>query len=187
MSPRNICYDTEFLEDGLTIELISIGITSDDRRDYYAVNADVDFKRVRENDWLWANVVPHLPTTKQNWDDPNAGRAVTELDTKSALVKPKWVIANEVRDFITAPIAEGDSPRLWAYYGAYDHVALAQLFGPMIVLPEGIPMWTHELMQLLESVPADFRKPIQTSEHDALADARWNMRLLQKLLEATAP
>ncbi len=183
MSPRHFCYDTEFLEDGHTIELISIGIVCDDRREYYAVNADCDFRRVRDDDWLWANVVPHLPTTKTSWDDPKVGRAVTELDRRSSLVKPKWVIANEVRDFITSVIPEGDDPKLWAYYGAYDHVALAQLFGKMIDLPDGIPMWTHELMQLLETVEADFVKPRQSvNEHDALADACWNMRLLRAVM-----
>src|SRR4051812_11038169 len=30
-------YDTEFLEDGQTIELISIGIVAEDGREYYAV------------------------------------------------------------------------------------------------------------------------------------------------------
>ena len=30
-------------------------------------------------------------------------------------------------------------------YGAYDHVALAQLSGPMVLLPDGVPMWTNDL------------------------------------------
>ena len=172
------CYDTEFLEDGATIDLISIGIACEDGREYYAANVDCDFDRVAEHDWLWANVVPHLPTNKSDWDDPNFGRKVTWLDRKSALVKPKWVIANEVRDFL---LAAGE-PELWAYYGAYDHVALAQLYGPMIDLPDGLPMWTHELMQLLEAAPPGFVKPDQDGdEHNALADARWNLKLLNAL------
>ena len=40
------CYDTEFLDDGNTIELISIGIVCEDGREYYAVNADCNFGRV---------------------------------------------------------------------------------------------------------------------------------------------
>ena len=35
-------YDTEFIEDGETIELISIGIVGDDGREYYAVSTDFD-------------------------------------------------------------------------------------------------------------------------------------------------
>ena len=31
-------YDTEFIEDGSTIELISIGVVAEDGREYYAVS-----------------------------------------------------------------------------------------------------------------------------------------------------
>ena len=36
-------YDTEFLEDGETIDLISIGIVAEDGREYYAVNLNADW------------------------------------------------------------------------------------------------------------------------------------------------
>lgn len=35
--------DTEFIEDGVTIDLISIGIVSDDGREFYACNRDAHF------------------------------------------------------------------------------------------------------------------------------------------------
>lgn len=178
------CYDTEFLEDGNTIELISIGIVCGDGREYYAVNADMPVDRIVEHKWLKENVWPHLPI-QWNGDHPTV-----YLDTKSALVKPKWVIANEVRDFLVGDVkpmgkrdgvpfyASEELPELWAYFGAYDHVALAQLWGTMMQFPDLIPMWTHELMQLIESLPK-FEKPVQDGdEHNALADARWNYKLL---------
>ncbi|WP_100458737.1 3'-5' exoribonuclease [Mycobacteroides abscessus] len=56
------CYDTEFLEDGRTIDLISIGIVCEDGREYYAVNSEADWDRIRKDDWLMDNVVRHLPT-----------------------------------------------------------------------------------------------------------------------------
>jgi len=180
------CYDTEFLEDGSTIDLISIGIVCEDGREYYAVNVDCDFARICNDDWLWANVVPHLPTTKTDWDDPIRGRfGDTRLDLRAAAVKPKWVIANEVREFMVGDIADSDEaiaeamlPELWAYYGAYDHIALMQLWGPMINHPRFIPMWTHDLMQLIEPL-AGFENPVQSvDEHNALADARWNYSVL---------
>lgn len=166
------CYDTEFLDNGSTIELISIGIVCEDGREYYAVNADMDTKRITASHWLMEHVVPQLPLSGKIWRD--MGQVFWHLDTRSALVKPKLSIANEVRDFL---LANGE-PELWAYYAAYDHVALAQLWGPMMWLPKGIPMWTHDLMQLIEPLDG-FEKPAQEgNEHNALADARWNMRLL---------
>lgn len=179
MSPRHFCYDTEFLEDGRTIDLISIGIVCDDGREYYAVNSDMPVDRITGDDWLKANVWPHLPI-QWNGDHPTI-----YLDLHSSLVKPKWVIANEVREFILEPVRSGDSPFLWAYYGAYDHVALAQLFGKMIHLPDGIPMFTHELKQLMETMPGTWQPPAQDeSEHHALADARWNMSVLKAIQKA---
>jgi len=186
------CYDTEFLEDGHTIDLISIGIVCEDGREYYAVNSDCDFTRIKENDWLVRKVVAHLPVDSPKSlaeyikhpsnSYPKPSIKYLDLDRTSSKVKPKWVIANEVRDFMLAGVElTGPSiylPELWAYYGAYDHVALAQLWGQMIALPKGIPMWTHDLMQLIEGIP-DFKKPAQDGdEHNALADARWNYQLL---------
>lgn len=39
-------YDTEFIEDGKTIDLISIGIVAEDGLEYYAVNLDAPWKRI---------------------------------------------------------------------------------------------------------------------------------------------
>ena len=58
-------YDCEFLEDGKTIEPISIGIVCEDGREYYAVFDEIATdplnKRICEHKWLMENVVPHLP------------------------------------------------------------------------------------------------------------------------------
>ncbi|MGQ9348927.1 3'-5' exoribonuclease domain-containing protein [Mycolicibacterium gilvum] len=185
MSPRNYCYDTEFLEDGETINLISIGIVCDDGREYYAVNSDADWDRIENDDWLMTNVVPHLPMRPGKPPYKFEGLAwIWGLDRSSVLIKPKWLIANEVREFILESVKFGDNPRLWAYYGAYDHVALAQLFGKMIHLPDGIPMFTHELKQLMEEMPRTWVPPVHEDEHDALADARWNMKVLKAIQKA---
>jgi hypothetical protein len=56
----NVCYDTEFLEDGETIELISIGMVAEDGYEYYAVNRDMPERRIRRHPWLMENVVPNV-------------------------------------------------------------------------------------------------------------------------------
>src|ERR1035437_4274356 len=58
-----IFYDCEFLEDGRTIDLISIGLAADDGREYYAVASDARWDRIRKHAWLVRNVVPYLPVT----------------------------------------------------------------------------------------------------------------------------
>ena len=51
--------DTEFYEDGRTIDLISIALVTTDGRELYAVSRDAELHRV--SDWVRENVLPHLP------------------------------------------------------------------------------------------------------------------------------
>lgn len=209
-SPIRYFYDTEFVENGHTIDLVSFGmiavpdwaiadagygaaadlpiaerVVACGLRTYYAVNADVDLDALKGNDWLVRNVLPHLPVTARKALDaylanppnrhPRPGIGVVDLDRTATVVKPKQVIANEVRDFILAPLEGNENdPRieLWADYAAYDHVALAQLWGRMVDLPGGIPMYTNDLQQLAARLGSGW-KPDQAPEdaHSALADA----------------
>lgn len=155
-------YDTEFLEDGRGIDLISIGIVAEDGREYYAVNANADWSRIERHEWLTANVVPQLPVVRH--DDG----VIESIDFADPAVKHPKVIASEVAEFILATEGEHE---LWADYGAYDHVVLCQLWGPMIALPAGVPMFTHDLQQLWRFSGRP-ELPAQVDEHNALADAR---------------
>lgn len=175
-------YDLEFHDDGKTIDPISIGIVTDDGREYYAVNADADWPRIRDHAWLMANVVPHLP--------PAALRLIHGVGGSAShpVVKQRWQIAHEVSEFIRAGGEDRDGHQLFAYYGAYDHVALAQLWGPMISLPPWVPMFSHDLKSMeegLRSVDFPASRPAQGDEHHALADARWNMAYWHAQIEAS--
>ncbi|MER6832697.1 3'-5' exoribonuclease [Streptomyces cellulosae] len=166
-----IDYDLEFLEDGRTIELISIGMVCDDGRQYYAVNRDMPVRKIRKHKWLMENVVPHLP--KGQGDMRNSMSKRWLFHYGDPRVKSHKVIADEVMEFIRAA---GPDVELWANYGAYDHVCLAQLWGRMIDLPEGVPMFTHDIQQERSRLGLRWDElPQQESgEHNALADARHN-------------
>lgn len=175
-----IYYDTEFREDGRVIDLISIALVAEDGREYYAVNREMPIRKIRKHPWLMANVVPGLPQPRgdrvihmpQSWLFDYTHPAVRYLDS----------IASGVRRFIEAT----PEPELWAWYGAYDHVALAQLWGPMDVLPGVIPMWTNDLRQEAHRL-GNPDLPQQTlGVHNALADARHNMLLGQALARVEA-
>lgn len=189
-------YDSEFLDTGTTIELISIGIVAEDGREYYGVNSEMPEKEISNNRWLCENVVPHLPLSGRDKvvHRHDSGSYYWSLDMKSTLVKPKWVIANEVREFILTPqpypqsglvLPEDFPTELWAYYSAYDHVVLAQLWGRMIDPPKGIPMWTHDLMQLWETAGRPDKPKESEDQHNALADARWNRDLYRTCMRVT--
>ena len=179
-----VFYDTEFREDGRTIDLLSIGIVRETGESYYAVVSDADWDAVRKDRWLLDNVWPGMPTRGLTTKLVTVGRNVERrvdhagaLDTASSLVKPKWVIANEVRDFLT----ETPNLELWAWYAAYDHVALAQLWGRMIRIPKGIPMWTNDLRQEAERLGNPPLPQQEEGVHNALADARHNLVRAQAL------
>lgn len=175
-----VFYDTEFLEDGRTIDLISIGMVAEDGRELYLVNDAVGSRplheRICNHKWLMGNVVRSLPLAPRP-DPISIAEALSTLfsptaqftlDMDHVAVVPTRVIRNQVRQFIL------DTPdvELWADYGAYDHVVLAQLWGPMVKLPDGIPMWTHDLRHLVEQHP-NVELPEQVDgHHNALADAR---------------
>lgn len=178
-----IFYDTEFLEDGHTIDLISIGMVAEDGREYYAVTyGEWWLRRIGEHDWLLANVAPSLPVKVDPVPTRGAGTwnyVTWDRDHPDwPHVKSRKAIADEVRDFIQAT----PDPELWAWYAAYDHVALCQLWGPMIALPKGVPMWTNDLKQ--EAFKAgDPQMPKQDGgEHNALADAR-HVQAMAKFLD----
>jgi hypothetical protein len=171
-----IFYDTEFIEDGRTIDLISIGMVAEDGRELYCIAEEIAedplYDRIKGHNWLMENVVVHLPLKTRYDGKPHieirpAGHFGLDLD--DSRIMPRRMIRNAVREFI----AETPDPELWAWYGAYDHVVYAQLFGRMLDLPDGFPMWTNDLKQEVVRRGNPQLPEQSDGEHNALADARW--------------
>lgn len=59
-----IFFDTEFIEDGKTIDLISIGMVRDDGEELYLENRECNLSRA--SPWVTENVLPYL--TGDKWD-----------------------------------------------------------------------------------------------------------------------
>lgn len=161
---NRVWYDTEFLERGHQhgLELLSIGAVREDGAEYYAVVLDADWDAVRDHEWLMENVVPSLPGM---WLDGS-----WHLDASHPSVKFRDTIAKELEVFLLA----NGKPELWAWYSAYDHVALCQLWGRMIGLPKGIPMWTNDLRQEQHRLGNPELPEQPSGFHNALMDARHN-------------
>ena len=115
---------------------------------------------------------------------------------------------NNVYEITTNKLYGGDvvektAPEFYGYYSDYDWVVFCWLFGKMIDLPKGFPMYCIDLKQTLDekinnyhvkvgTIKKDFNStlndiksfdsyPKQTNEHHALADARWNKQLYEFL------
>jgi hypothetical protein len=181
-----IFYDTEFIEDGKTIALISLGMIREDTgAELYLVNRDMPTRRIRKHQWLMDNVVRSLP--KAHGDRRLTMPKRWLFDYAAPVVKRHKRIADEVAAFIQGT----PDVQLWAWYGAYDHVALCQLWGPMTALPAGVPMFTNDLKQEATRLGmTDDDLPQQPNGvHNALADARHNLVRAVALdgLRATVP
>ena len=147
-------FDTEFIEDGRTIDLISIGMKGEDGREFYACNLDCDLSKA--NEWVKENVFPHLPSAAMHPD--------------------LWLHKGQIKEAVLGFAPPDEKPEFWAYFADYDWVVFCQLFGLMIDLPDGYPMWCRDLKQLMAhfQIKKEHLPPSPDNKHDALADACWN-------------
>ena len=205
-------FDTEFLEGQQkklfgktkpTIDLISIGIVSEDGRSYYAIHKDFNLKeawnrwqpRTGQGDrnrlqpreyWLRENVLRKIyeqlfkmyAEQVEEYERHRvvyAVKGVTEFNYKNM----KWLlkrfgrdsrfIANDICGFIYGDDCSGSGmmsafemaikyeisdktkePEFYAYYADYDWVVFCWLFGNMMSLPKGFPMYCRDLKQMLD-------------------------------------
>ncbi|MDJ0723726.1 MAG: 3'-5' exoribonuclease [Prochloraceae cyanobacterium] len=137
-----IFIDTEFIEDGKTIDLISIGMINEDGEEYYAINLDCKFDRA--NDWVKENVFPPIGIKlEKEFNYIKFPKEKTLLD----YYKNKPVIAKEVELFLRGNNGDRDI-EIWCDYGHYDYVVICQLYGKMINLPNIFPYYFNDIQSL---------------------------------------
>ena len=255
----NYFFDTEFIEGSQkklfghtkpTIDLISIGIVSEDGREYYAISKDFNLKeawnrwqqRTGEGDrnnieprlyWLRDNVLKSIfiELRAKEVEEYNIAKrinVVLDFPTYSFCFrefrrlinkygKSNKQIAEEVYNFCSNDYHKGNNldyeqriqyslydkfkPKFYGYYSDYDWVVFCWLFGKMIDLPKGFPMYCIDLQQesdriynlkkeeyikrggknFINKLSNHLDYPKQTNEHNALADAKWNFELYKFL------
>jgi hypothetical protein len=137
-------FDTEFIEDGKTIDLISIGIVAEDGRTYYAENKICQWHKASV--WVKNNVIPLLGNSPS-------------------------IYPSRIRDQLIGFL--GEKPEIWGYYCDYDWVAFCQLFGTMMDLPETFPKFCLDVKQFAYHLGNPELPKQTTTEHHALNDAIW--------------
>lgn len=180
-------YDFEFMENGKTIEPISVGMIKENGEHLYLINGEVDLNAVanHEDGWLRKNVLKHLPVIlsfstltgiRCTWDetDPIFGLCVRSLAE----------IREDVTRFVLNDL-DGTEPELWAWYAAYDHVALCRLYGRMIDLPSTFPKYSNDIRQEFQRLgkPNILPKQDSETEHHAFYDAEWDRDVHSALIE----
>lgn len=189
------------------IDLISIGIVCEDGREYYAISNQYWYYKA--DNWVKKNVI--IPLYLQTVHGDNRNRYDAQ-NFHYAYGISNRTIAKEILEFMGCWRDQHfwrtgeDVPEIYGYYSDYDWVLFCSLFGRMIDLPEGFPMYCRDLKQMLdEHVMRDdlfgaasddlpFSEkiklvkswegfPPQENEHNALADAKWNFELYKFLTQ----
>lgn len=189
------------------IDLISIGIYAEDGRAYYAISREYNFNDA--DPWVQANVIMPMYIKAVSGDPRNHCTAET---FQWHYGKPNKIIKEEVYKFILpyvrglGSISNGEEiylsinpPEFYGYYADYDWVVFCSLFGRMIDLPKGFPMYCRDLKQIFDSKISEMEiaaigyeaavkrlknkegYPVQKDEHNALSDAKWNYELYKWL------
>lgn len=169
--------------------------------------AEIEFHNIHfKDEWIYDEEIVTLEIFKKNQ------KWISDLKWFKKLInkygKTNKEISQKVFEFISkdsitieqAKSYESQNIQLYGYYSAYDHVVFSWLFGKMIDLPEGFPMYTIDLKQTLDELVEDEIKsfcyatgnhtvltkkealdfikskqgfPKQIDIHHALSDAKW--------------
>lgn len=173
-------YDTEFIENGSTIDLISIGMVAEDGREYYAQKINCDFRAA--SDWVVRNVLLHLQGFDLKEFKPvgsRPGHDIYHENWMDTCWRDCLQLRSELQEFCS--MEKYGKPEFWGYYSAYDHVALCQIFGTMMQFPKGWPMYTRDIKQWCDMLGNPKLPEQGKDEHHALADARWNRQAWEYL------
>lgn len=150
--------DTEYMHNGHHVDLISLGVVSQDNREFYAISTEFDAASVKP--WIQENVMPHL--------DPRDS--------------PAWKPLSQIRDELVAFVGDGE-PEFWSYVGTCDWYMVTNLFpGCLDGRPANWPMECWDLKQwafhLGKPVWPDWKTP-----HHALEDAKRHRMIYDFLVE----
>lgn len=166
-----VFYDSEFLESYGHVDVISMGFVREDGRELYFVLNSFNTLAVANNDWLMENVMTSIPHVEYTSHVTGLGTPVKDI----LLVENEDLMSRGAARLALLDFVSDIWPDFWAWYGAYDHVALCSLFGRMVDLPKGFPMFTSDIKQLVKKAGNPQMPQQPEGLHNALEDARFNV------------
>lgn len=164
--------DTEFNDNVDPVGLISIGIVSEDNREFYAINQEYSKDSPSSkscNEWVKINVLPHL-------DSVESIASAAAINERYAGIKCSYLIDNlhGMREGLRDFIGLDPFPEFWAYYGHYDWFLVTRLYKSFVHLPKGWTTACFDLHQYAKHYGLERSLPKKLlPQHHALVDARW--------------
>lgn len=187
--------DTEFIEgfhqplfgkNRHFIDLISIGIVAEDGSSYY--NISNEYKYDDASEWVKENVIKPAYMDCVHGDNRNR---YTAKNFHKSYGSPNEEIATDLMEFFKcwrdqhfwrAP----EGIEIYGYFADYDWVLFCSLFGRMLDLPKGFPMYCRDLKQMMDEMGLDKEWklkhcPEPEHAHMAIHDAKWNKKLYEEI------
>jgi len=148
------------------IDLISIGIVCEDGREFYAISNEYNYNKASE--WVKENVIIPLYRQKVFGDQR---KVLNERNFHKSYGLSNRQIADAIMKFVNPLIEETPlHTKSWnnhlnkfsvvamenmpidfyGYYSDYDWVLFCSLFGRMMDLPKGFPMYCKDLKQMFD-------------------------------------
>lgn len=180
------------------IDMISVGIYREDGKSYHCLSNEYDPRDASE--WVKENVLIQMykqgvhGDARNNWNAFTFHKYYGKSNEQIKIEILEFFGCYRDQLFYRAP----EGIEVYGYYADYDWVLLCSLFGRMIDLPKGFPMYCRDLKQMLDDcyiyldnkyhdetrlqswlieVKNHPDYPIQKNEHNAVADAKWNKDL----------
>lgn len=178
--PSRIFFDTEFTGLHQNTTLISIGLVTENGREFYAELTDYDKSQVDE--WLQENVIDNLIYTASL--DGSKFQQFTE-GAHVGCVGEKAMVAGKLREWLV----ELGQVEMWSDTLAYDWVLFNQLFGHAFNIPSNVYYIPFDLATLFKIKEID--PDISREEFAGLADypdakkhnALWDAQVIKACYE----
>jgi hypothetical protein len=157
------------------IDLISIGIVCEDGREYYAISNEF---RERDADiWVKQNVISKLDsknTFRAGMITPTMHFAGPVWKSNESIKKDLLTFFGCKRDQLFWRAPEGIE--VFGYYSDYDWVLFCSLFGRMIDLPKGFPMYCIDLKQTLDEKAIEMNQFEMTTQLVSETNGAWQVK-----------
>jgi hypothetical protein len=195
-----------------TIDLLSIAMVSEDNSELYLINKEFDLKAAWKDEWLRNNVISPLADElikEKIWREMRHLYDATKQSDVQQLINQYGITKEEIKqqifkftnghliagyawlhkaeDWNKLYSTAGEDHEFIGYYSAYDHVLFSSLYGRMLNLPPGFPMYTTDLQQMIDQKGIDKAELLriipQENNHSALCDARWIKKAYTYVME----
>jgi hypothetical protein len=165
-----IFFDLEFT--GLTQHStpVSLGMVSEDEKEFYAEFTDFDLLQV--DDWLEENVI-----SKLNYPDGKTNKVFYDENDLSRIIVYGESI--QIRYYLEKWLSQFDKVEIWGDCLAYDWVLFCQLFGGALNLPKNVYYIPFDICVLFKERGIDpdidrlafSESNSKNFQHNSLADA----------------